>query len=412
MADGRHSLSLPGDPWAGTPAAGAFIGRAGEQAALGELVGAGARLITLVGAGGVGKTRLSLEWARAAEGTLRRDGVGLVFCDLSASRSADDACAAMARVLGAPLAADATTEETVAQVGRALAELDRAVVILDNVEQLAALAPRLFEPWLALAPHVQIVATSRERLRLRGEQCLPVEPLGLPPAGETAPAVIAASEAVVLFVARTRQVRLDFAITAADASAVAAVVRALDGIPLAIELCAARMGVLAPGQILPRLARRLDLLVTGPRDAPARHATLRAALMWSWDLLEPWEQEALAQCSVFRGVFSLEAAEAVLVTPAGAPPVLDVIQSLHEKSLVRVSSPAGEPRYGLLESVRELAASMLAERAGTPAAEARHAAFFLGPPDPRCRAGWTPAAGSTTPTTSPSRASARWRAAP
>ncbi len=173
-----------------------------------------------------------------------------------------------------------------------------------------------------------------------------------------------------LFVARSRAVRSDFALTDADAPAVAAIVRALEGIPLAIELCAARMGILGLGQILPRLARRLDLLVTGARGAPRRHATLREAIAWSWDLLEPWEQEALAQASVFRGGFSLDAAEAVLDLGADAPPVLDVVQSLHEKSLVRVvSRPPGvawpSARYGLFESVRELAEEKLDQRGGT-----------------------------------------------
>ncbi len=375
----------------GTP----FVGRAREIEALGQLVGAGARLVTLVGTGGVGKTRVALEWARAAEASLRRDGVGLVLCDLSSARDADGVCEAVARAVGAPLAAGATTDEIVAQVGRALAELDRAVLVLDNVEQIAALTPRLLPPWLSLAPRVQVVATSRERLRLRDEQCLPVEPLGLPPEGASDPSAIAASEAVLLFVARTRRACPGFALTEADAPAVAEVVRALDGIPLAVELCAARMGVLGLRQILSRLRRPLDLLVTGARDAPARHTTLRAALAWSWDLLAPWEQEALAQCSAFEGGFSLDAVEAVIALGAGAPPVVDAIQSLHDKSLVRVHGEAGEPRYGLLESVRDFAREKLAERGGEGAAAARHTAFFVG------------AEGSPLPRVLDARASAR-----
>ncbi len=366
--------------WAST--AGPFVGRAREMEALDRLVAGGARLVTLLGVGGVGKTRLALEWARSAEGALRREGVSLVFCDLSEARSVDDASAAVARVLGVPLAATATAAESVAQVGRALGELERAVVVLDNLEQLAPLSPALIEPWLALAPQALFVVTSRERLRLREEQSVPVEPLAVPPAGEQAPAAIAATEAVQLFVARTRAARSDFALADADAPAVAAVVRALEGLPLAIELCAARMGVLELGQILPRLARRFDLLVTGARGAPRRHATLREAIAWSWDLLEPWEQEALAQASVFRGGFSLAAAEAVLDLGAAAPPVLDALQSLNEKSLLRVLSPPGSPgerRYGLFESVRELAGEALERRSGAAAASARHASFFVGP---------------------------------
>ena len=368
-----------------TSARGAFIGRARELHALGERIDGGARLVTITGAAGMGKTRLALEWAATALSP--RDGARLFFCDLSEAKGIDDACAVVARALDVPLAAGGTADEVVAQLGRALAEPRRSVVILDNLEQLVDIAPRMLGPWLSLAPRAQLVVTSRERLRLDGEVWLGLEPLGVPPAEERSLRAIASADAVELFVARARAVRFDFELTEADVESVAAIVRRVDGIPLAIELCAARMGVLAPGQILDRLSRRFELLVTGARGAPARKATLRGAIDSSWDLLAPWEKDALAQCSVFAGGFSIDAAEAVLDLGAGrgsgAPPILDVLQSLHDKSLIRAfdldpPGTAGERRYGMLESIREYSEERLDELGGTDAAARRHAAFFLG----------------------------------
>ncbi len=373
--------SLPG-----TSARGAFIGRARELHALGERIDDGARLVTITGAAGIGKTRLALEWAASALSVLpERDGARFFFCDLSEAKGIDDVCAILARALDVPLAAGGTADEVVAQLGRALAEPRRSVVLLDNLEQLVDVAPRMLGPWLSLAPRAQFVVTSRERLRLDGEVSLGLEPLGVPPEEERSLRAIASSEAVALFVARARAVRAGFEPTEADAESVAAIVRRVDGIPLAIELCAARMGVLAPGQILDRLSRRFELLVMGARGAPARQATLRGAFDSSWDLLAPWEKDGLARCSVFVGGFSLAAAEAVLDPGAGracgAPPILDVLQSLHDKSLIRAFDPpgsAGERRYGMLESLHAYAEERLDELGGKEAAIRHHAAFFLG----------------------------------
>ncbi|HVK64595.1 MAG TPA: AAA family ATPase [Polyangium sp.] len=378
----------------GTSARGAFIGRAQELRALGERIDAGARLVTITGAAGLGKTRLVLEWAASAlsSPTSAREGTRVLFCDLSEAKGIDDACAVLARALDVPLAAGGTADEVVAQLGRALAGPPRSVVLLDNLEQLVDVAPRMLGPWLSFAPRAQLVVTSRERLRLDGEVSLGLEPLGVPPVEERSLRAIASSAAVELFVARARAVRFDFELTEAEAESVAAIVRRVDGIPLAIELCAARMGVLAPGQILDRLARRFELLVTGARGAPARKATLRGAIDSSWDLLAPWEKDALAQCSVFTGGFSLEAAEAVLDLGAGreggTPPVLDVLQSLHDKSLIRAfdrhpPGAAGERRYGMLESLHAYAEERLDELGGKEAAVRRHAAYFLGMEGPR-----------------------------
>jgi predicted ATPase len=376
------------------PGGGAFIGRTREVEAIDRSFDDGARIVTITGAAGMGKTRLALEWARRARAgreALDRDGASLFFCDLSEARDIDDVCAVVARAFAAPLAAAATADEIVAQLGRALAESGLSVVLLDNLEQLVAIAPRLLIPWLTLAPGAQFLVTSRERLRLDEEVCIELEPLSVPAADEREAGAIASSEAVELFVARTRAVRRGFELTEADAESVASIVRRVDGIPLAIELCAARMGVLAPQQLLARLARRFDLLVSGARGAPARKATLRGAIDSSWDLLDPWEKRALAQCSVFAGGFSLEAAEAVLDLRAtasddDAPAVLDVLQSLHDKSLVRAFDAPGEPaarRYGLLESIREYAEERLDELGETAAGRDRHATFYLDLSGPR-----------------------------
>jgi predicted ATPase len=385
--------SAEGKPF-DVPVSGTFIGRARELHAIHKRIDSGARLVTITGAAGMGKTRLALEWARGAAAALGPEAVRPVFCELGETREIDDACAVVARAVAVPLSAEGTADEAAVQLGRALGELGRCVLILDNMEQLAAVAPRILGPWLRLAAQVQLLVTSRERLRLEGEVAVELEPLGVPAEGEHSCREIEASEAVALFVARTRAMRFDFELSEADAPAVSEIVRRVDGIPLAIELCAARTGVLAPKQILARLARRFDLLVTGDRGVPARRATLRGAIDWSWDLLEPWEKDALAQCSVFRGGFSLEAAESVLDlggARAGAfarepPPVLDVLQSLHEKSLLRAFDPqgaAGERRYGLLESIRQYAEERLDELGAAAAAAERHASFFLDLAGPR-----------------------------
>ncbi|APR86166.1 protein kinase/ LuxR family transcriptional regulator [Minicystis rosea] len=365
------------------PTRGAFVGRTRELGVLGRSHDEGARLVTVTGPAGMGKTRLSLEWARSALGPMRRDGSHVLFCDLSDARSLDDACAIVARSLAVPLAAGGSTVEAVDQLGRALASSGVGVLILDNLEQLVADAPRLVEPWLAQAPAVRFVLTSRERLRIVGEVCLPVEPLTVPPEGARELAEIAGTEAVALFVDRARAARPGFELSAGDAVHVAAIVRQLDGIPLAIELCAARAGMLSPQQILTRLARRFELLAQGARGAPARQATLRGALDWSWELLDRRERSALAQCAVFRGGFSLEAAEGVIDLREGPddapPPVLDVLQALHEKSLLRAFDAPATRRYGLLESIRAYAEERLDSMRGTAAAAARHASFFLAP---------------------------------
>ena len=228
--------------------------------------------------------------------------------------------------------------------------------------------------WLDQAAEAAFVVTSRERLHLPGEEIFSIEPLPLD------------KEAIDLFAERARAQKPDFVLGDTNRAAVAEVVRLLDGLPLAIELAAARVRVLSPAQLVERMRDRFHLL-TGVRGASARQATLKAAIDWSWDLLTPWEQAALAQCAVFEGGFTLEAAEAVLDLSAwpDAPPAMDAVEALVDKSLLRTWVPAAqgrfdveEPYFGMYVSIHEYAARSL-RRAGlrrNEAAEERHGRYF------------------------------------
>ncbi len=247
-------------------------------------------------------------------------------------------------------------------------------MILDNFEQVVQHAPNSLGRWLDRAPQAAFVVTSRERLHLPGEEIFPLEPLPLE------------NEAIELFATRARAQVPSFVLSETNRAAVAEVVRLLDGLPLAIELAAARVRVLSPAQLVERMRDRFTLLA-GARGAAARQATLRAAIDWSWELLTPWEQGAFAQCSVFEGGFTLEAAEAVLDLSAWreAPPAMDVVQALSDKSLLRTWIPAEQSRYdieetyfGMYMSIHEYAAEKLEAR-GPPArrvTEERHGRYF------------------------------------
>lgn len=325
-----------------------FVGRSEELARLGALLDLNA-VVVVCGPPGVGKTRL----ARRLAGTWTAGEA--LFCDLAQARDLDGICGPVARALGISLDGAASSAHAVERVGRALAGRGAALVVVDNFEQVAEHAPVTLGAWAAAAPKARLVATSRERLEAAGATVV-LEPLPMPAAAQ-------------LFAERARAVRPDFEPGGNDEREIAAIVAQLDGLPLAIELAAARMGLMSARQLRERLPRPLDLL-------GGQEATLRRAIEWSWDLLEPWEQTALAQCAVFHGGFSLEAAEAVLVLPRGRL-VLDALQSLTEKSLLRTGAAAGfagEVRFALYETIRSFAADKLAKPG---ASEARHAAFFL-----------------------------------
>jgi len=237
------------------------------------------------------------------------------------------------------------------------------LLLLDNLEGLVDAAAAPLSAWLAAAPQLRLLVTSQARLRVAGEELVELGALG-------------EREVVDLFEQRAAAARPGFALSDDDRPRVAELGRRLDGLPLAIELAAARMDVLSPERLLGRLADRFRLLTRSRRGAVARHATLRAAIQWSWDLLDPVEQAALSGCSVFAGGFGLEAAEAIVVLPGDAW-LLDVLTSLRERSLLnRVDGPGQEPRFACFESVRAFAASTLTSRQRQEI-ERRHAAWFL-----------------------------------
>jgi predicted ATPase/Tfp pilus assembly protein PilF len=359
LRDVRHNLAAERD---------AFVGRAAELRTLAQRLDAGARPLTVLGPGGTGKTRLVTRYGHAWLGDWPG---GVAFCDLSEARSLEGIHFAVALALGVPLArGDASL-----RLGHAIAARGRCLVILDNFEQVAGLAPATLAHWLDRAAEASFLVTSRERLHLPGEEVFVVEPLAL------------ADEAVELFAQRARAQQPGFGITPDNRAAVADIVRLLDGLPLAIELAAARIRVLSPAQIVARLQDRFRLLA-GARGAAARQATLEAAIDWSWNLLAPWEQAALAQCSVFDGGFTLEAAEALLDLSAwpGAGPAIDAVQALVDKSLLRRwRAGAGdarididEPYFGMYLSIHDYAAGKLAAQGASAlrAVEERHGECF------------------------------------
>jgi predicted ATPase len=352
-----------------------FVGRARELAAVGEALAAH-RLLTLTGPGGTGKTRLALQLAAHVAGEYP-DGAWLAEL--------------------APLADSALVPQTVAvavgvreEPGRPLAatladalRTKRLLLVLDNCEHLLPAVAPLAADLLAACPGLMVLATSRAPLRVRGEHRFPVPPLTLPdPARLPDLGQLTQYEAVALFVARAAGVRPDFVVTNANAPAVAELCHRLDGLPLALELAAARAALLPPAALLARLERRLPLLRGGPRDAPARHQTLRATLDWSHDLLDAAERALFRRLAVFAGGCTLEAAEAVCGAPdGGEDPPLDVLEglaSLVEKSLVRQDAdPGGEARFGMLETIREYGLERLDESNEGAARRRRHTSFFL-----------------------------------
>jgi predicted ATPase/class 3 adenylate cyclase len=358
---------------------GEFIGRREELGLLRRCFEEGARLVTLLGPGGMGKSRLATRF-----GNLQLDAGtwtgGVWLCGLTEASTVDDICHAVGHALGVALTREGEDSDPAERLGRALAGRGDVLLLLDNVEHVAHHMPATLGRWRTLAPRARFLITSREALQLPEEQVVDLEPLHVPAEDETRPERLALSDAVRLFVHRARAVRGTFELTAEEAPLVADIVRKLDGIPLAIELAAARANMLGVLQIHQRLSRRFELLRGGRRDGSARQSTLWGAIDWSWALLEPAERVVLAQCSVFRGGFSLEAAEAVLMFPPGGPDVLEILHSLRSKSLLRAYAPDGLPgelRLGMYESIRQYASSRLAERGEGAMLAARHADCYL-----------------------------------
>jgi predicted ATPase/transcriptional regulator with XRE-family HTH domain len=385
----------------------ALVGREREVAAACALLrrphGAeGSRLLTLTGPGGVGKTRLALAIAAEAAADCQ-DGV--VWVDLAPLRDPDLVAATLAGVFGVREDGQQPWHELLAATmsNRCL------LLVLDNFEHLLPATP-LVAALLAATPNLTVLATSRTRLRLRGERELPVGPLAVPGMRDVARpllAGLAGVAAVRLFVERTADVRPAFALTDENAAVVTAICQRLDGLPLAIELAAARVKILPLPALLARLEQRLPLLTGGARDLPLRQQTMRDAIAWSYDLLSAAEQAVFRRLAIFAGGFTLEAAEWVTgtsreveksrsregevtsaydsppsphhpITPSPSSDTLDIITSLADQSLLRsVAQPAGDPRFTILETIREFGLEQLAANSEAEDVRHAHAAYCL-----------------------------------
>jgi DNA-binding winged helix-turn-helix (wHTH) protein/predicted ATPase len=315
-----------------------FFGRAAELEGLLGRAGDGARLITLLGPGGMGKTRLSRRFAAALIGGGGWPG-GQVFVDLSEATDLEGVARAASAALGVPLGGSA--EDAVEQLGRAFAARGRALLILDNFELVAELADKTVGAWLKAAPEALFLVTSRVRLRLRGEEVVDLGPLDV-------------EAARALFQERARAAG---ARTAAEPEDVDGLVKDLEGSPLAIELAAGRARVMSAAQIRGHLDRRFQLLRAARRDAPHRHRSLHAVIEDSVERLETYERDALIQLSALAGVFSYETADRLLELPPDAPWALDLLQDLSDQSVLQTRA-LGEDRQGflVLESVRQFLA--------------------------------------------------------
>jgi predicted ATPase/DNA-binding SARP family transcriptional activator len=364
----------PVRPGASLPApASSLIGRAAQLAELAALLRrADVRLITLSGPGGSGKTRLAIEAARAAEGAFAD---GAAFVALAPLRSAALVIPAIMQVLGLP---DQGDRPPLARLQHALRDREM-LLVLDNFEHVETAAVEV-AALLAAAPRLTILATSRALLHIAGEHSYPVPPLALADPAHPAPLdALSRVESIALFLARVQARLPSFQLTEANAGELTAICARLDGLPLAIELAAARAALLSPRMLLARLNRRLALLTDGPHDLPDRQRTLRATIDWSYRLLDVSEQLLFGRLAIFADGWGLEAAEAVAGTVGPlATGTLDGLQALLDKHLVqRVSGVDGEPRFTMLETLREYALERLAERGEAQVAQQAHAQHYL-----------------------------------
>ncbi len=362
-----------------------FVGRDAELAEASALLER-TRLLTMTGPGGTGKTRLSIQLALQVADVFP-DGV--FFVPLEPVRDPMLVASRIAATVGLIEVATRPIADTLAEwlVGR------RILLVLDNFEQVISAAPVVAD-LLRAAPETKVVVTSRAPLHISGEQEFPVPGLPVPPddsqrsgadrfdhpAAALDPETLGQYAGVRLFIDRAVSVRPDFAVTNENAPAVAAISARLHGMPLAIELAAARIKLLSPDAILVRLEHQLDLLASGPRDLPARQQTLRGAIAWSYDLLEEGPQRLLDRLSVFASGCDLETAEAICgPTSEIGGDILDGLMELVDQSLVRVDQTAssGDPRFRLLDTIREYAAERLAERAETDLIRDRHRDWYL-----------------------------------
>jgi predicted ATPase/class 3 adenylate cyclase len=347
-----------------------FIGRAREldqtAAALGE-----ARVVTLTGAGGVGKTRLALQLAGQVADRFR-DGAWL--CELAPVRDPAAVDDAVAAVFAVTASAGQSTEEALVEFLRG----KQLLLVLDNCEHLLEGAAALADALQRSCERLVILATSREGLGIEGERLVPVPPLAVPSTDADLEA-ISQAEAVRLFAERAAAVKPEFVVTAENAVPLAAVARRLDGIALAIELAAARIAAMTPSELAGRLQRSFAVLGVGPRGEVAHHQTLRATIDWSYQLLAEPEQRLLARLAVFAGGCTLEAAETVCGGEGIEPDaVFELLANLVARSLVVTEEHGLESRYRLLETIRQYGEERLDEAGETERWRARHASFYAG----------------------------------
>jgi non-specific serine/threonine protein kinase len=337
-------------------------------AACALLVDDAAPLLTLTGPGGVGKTRLGLAAANAVIGHFAD---GIAWVDLAPLSDPTMVPVAIARALGIVSNASSPIDEQLTRYLRPR----QILLLIDNCEHVLVATADLVARLLAACPALQVMATSRAPLRIRGEQMLPVEPLPLPTAEVTfSPTDLAQNPAVALFVERARAVQLAFALTEANAAAVAAICRQLDGLPLAIELAAARLRLLSVATLSMQMSDRLHLLQGGARDLPRRQQALQDTIAWSYGLLSLDDQRFFRRLSVFAGGWMLEAAAAL-----GDMPLTEALlrlERLSDQSLVRPIESTSGPRFAMLETVREFGLTRLVESGEEREARDRHAAYF------------------------------------
>jgi predicted ATPase/class 3 adenylate cyclase len=361
---GNRPTNLPTQP-------NPLIGRDSEIRAVTELLRPdNVRLVTLTGPGGTGKTRLALQVGAELLDEFRS---GVFFVSLAPVVDEDLLIPTVAQALAVREVAGEDLGETL----RAYLTDKEILLVLDNLEHIISAAPSVAE-LLSAVPELRVLVTSRERLHVAAEHVYEVPPLMLPESGHEDPTALLENGAIALFTARAKTASPSFELTEENAPDVVAVCRQLDGLPLALELAAARIATLSPRSLLNRLEERLPLLTGGPRDAVQRHQTLRDTLEWSHNLLAESEQTFFCRLAIFVDGCRLDAAESVCWSATGGVPALDVLQSLIDKSLLRQrSDPDGERRFWMFETIREYAGTRMEERGEVEVHARRHAEHFL-----------------------------------